>query len=115
MNKQSPARSLKNCSLLTYILVVYLVVLSIILLSFLFLWSSDARQLAVEIQQATEQEISSPFLDEHVDLLQLENGILELDEWRQIRLQFEELLEPLESGQDFRLEDEARLDKLLEF
>ena len=93
---------------------VYLVVLSIILISFLFLWSSDARQLAVEIQRATEQQVPSPFLNERSDLLQLENGILELDEWRQIRLQFEELLEPLEPAQDFRLQDETQLDRLLE-
>ena len=93
---------------------VYLVVLSIISISFLFLWSSDARQLAVEIQQATEQQVPSPFLDQRPDLLQLENGILELDEWRQIRLQFEELLEPLEPGQDFRLPNETQLNRLLE-
>ena len=93
---------------------VYLVVLSIVLISFFFLWSSDARHLAVEIQQATEQQVPSPFLDQRSDLLRLENGILELDEWRQIRLQFQELLEPLEPGQDFRLQDETQLDRLLE-
>ena len=104
----------KNCSLLTYTLIIYLVALSIVLTSFTFFWSSDTRQLAVDIQRATSQEPPGPFLEERPDLPLLGNGILELDEWRQIKLQFQQVLEPLDPGQDWRLEDETAIEALLE-
>ena len=106
-------QALQSCSLTTYTLIVYLVALTIILISFSFFWSSDARQLAVEIQRATDEQAPSPFLEERPDLLLLNNGILEPEEWQQIRLQLQELLLPLEAESDFRLEGEAAIERLL--
>ena len=107
-------RNWNTCSLTTYTLVVYLVALSVVLTSFIFFWSSDTRHLAVDIQRATSEELPGPFLEERPELPLLGNGILELDEWQQIKLQLQQLLEPLEPDQDWRLEDEAAVEAFLE-
>ena len=102
----------QTCSLTTYTLVVYLVALTLVLISFAFFWSSDARKLAVEIQRATDEQVQSPFLEERPDLSLLDNGILEPEEWEQIRLQLQELLSPLEAEGDFRLEEDEAVEQL---
>lgn len=118
IKRQSPKtkKITKSSSLLTYIVVVFIATLTLCLISFSFFWNSSARNLSVEIQRATQEEIENPFIDPiDESIINFEDGILKPAEVDRLLDQIDELAKNLNPNSDFKLTDETDLLKLLEF
>ena len=95
----------KASSLPAYIAIIFLIALFISLTAFKIFWDSPTRELVVEIQKATEEEIENPLLTTiETDGVNLENGILEAEELNGLRYQMKELLLNLNPEDDFHLD-----------
>ena len=100
-------------SLAAYIGIVMTAALIISLISFHLFWQSDARQLSVEIQKATEKNLDNPFflpIDEaDIDTA---DKILKSAELHQIQNQIDQLAEPLKP-EVFQLKNNSDINILL--
>ncbi len=112
-NKEKTA---KVSSLPVYISLVFAVSLLISLISFKLFWDSPARQLSIEIQNATEEKIINPFLTP-IDgsEIDINNGILQTTEIDGLFKQTEKLIQELNPQEDFKLNQNKELFNLLEF
>ncbi len=105
-------------SLSAYIIFIFIISLLISLISFKLFWDSPARELAIEIQKATEEEVENPFLaPSDNDEINAADGNLRVSEVDQLLKQAKELTQELSPQQDFKLGhgQSEELFELLEF
>ena len=116
MMTENEEKTAKVSSLPVYISIVFVVSLLISLVSFKLFWDSPARELSIEIQNATEEKIENPFL-RPIDNSEIDvnNGILQTTEIDGLFKQTERLIQELNPQEDFKLNQNEELFSLLEF
>ena len=101
-------------SLTSYVLTIFTIGLLIAVVSFKLFWDSPTRELAVSIQQATEDSLDNPFFlpidSEDIDT---SDGVLKTAELHQIQKQIQTLRDQLDIEADFNTNlDETTLNFL---
>ena len=108
--------SSKTYPLSQFIAIAFLIAMLIGVAAFVAYWLSDNRQLAVGIQEASEEEVINPFVNpQEAQDLDFDNGILEKDELKLLIKQINDLKEDLNPATDFSLKDETSIEAILEF
>lgn len=108
--------SSKAYPLSQFIAIAFLIAMLISVAAFVVYWLSDDRQLAVGIQEATEEEVINPFVNpQEAQDLDFGNGLLEEAELKLLIKQINDLKEDLNPATDFSLKDETNIEAVLEF
>ena len=106
----------QTMSLPAYIAIVFMVAAIINLVSLKIFWDSPVRQNAVLIQELTEKRLDNPFfLPIDSSEININDQVLTTTELHYLQNEIKKLAQDLDAEQDFYLDDDNLIWRLLEF